>query len=152
MMMTAEETFDQNYWASKNPRIRATREHTLRSDKLDRQGAFQQLAIELRKEGQEGQRDLIDAPIMVDQWGPYRTMVEIRHPAGLTWVPNALQEPLGHVAMYPGEKPGIALPNIPPLDGQVRYDPDNPPEGSILVVTDATDYTPYPSVAGAGER
>ena len=108
--------------------------------------------IELRKEGLEGQRDLIDYPIMVEQWGPYRTMVEIRHPAGYTWVPSALQESLGHVAMYPGEEPGIALPNIPPLKGQIAYDPDNPPEGSILVVTDLTDYTHYPSVAGAGDR
>lgn len=141
--MTAEETYDKAYWASKNPRIVAMRQHTLRSDKLERQGAFQTLAIELHNEGLEGQGDLIDAPIMVDQWGPYRTMVQIRKPAGLTWVPNALQQPLGHVAMYPGEEPGIALPNIPPLEGQIPYDPDHPPHGSILVVTDEADLKPY---------
>lgn len=141
--MTPEETYDKAYWASKNPRIVAMRDHTLRSEKLERQGAFQTLAIELRNEGLESQGDLIDYPIMVDHFGPYRTMVEIRKPAGYTWVPNALQQPIGHVAMYPGEEPGIAVPGVPPLPGQSAYDPDNPPKGSILVLTDAAEYKPY---------
>ena len=139
----SQETYDKAYWASKNPRIVAMREHTLRSEKLERQGAFQTLAIELHQEGLKGQGDLIDAPIMVEQWGPYRTMVEIRKPAGYTWVPNALQQPIGHVAMGPGEPPGIAVPGVAALPGQIAYDPDHPPPGSILVVTEEADLQPY---------
>jgi hypothetical protein len=134
--MTPQDTFEKNYWLSKNPRIVETYKSQLRSTKMERQNAFQILATELHNERLEAQGDLVDYPIMVELKSPYVMMVEIRKPAGYTWVPNALQNPIGNV-------PGIAIPNVQPLPGQIPYDPTRPPPQSILVLTDAAEYKPY---------
>ena len=71
--------------------------------KLEREGAMYSLAVELESEGLVSQADLIDYPVMVELKDPFIMNVEIRNPAGYTWVPSALQTPIGNI-------PGIAVP------------------------------------------
>lgn len=69
---------------------------------------------------------IIDVPIDVWGWVVWAVMTE-RENFGYTWVPSALQPPLVNT-------PGNALP------GQVPYDPNHPPVGSIKVSTNIADY------------
>lgn len=77
---------------------------------------------------------LVDVPIMVNGWEPWTTM-NIRESLGMTWVPSALQQPLGSPT-------GYALPNVPILPGQTPY-PTTPPAGAIKISTNVSDYPPY---------
>jgi hypothetical protein len=77
----------------------------------------------------------IDVPIQVFGWGAFNAMSQ-RLSAGMTWVPSALQQPLG----APG---GVALPGITTFPGQTVYDPANPPAGAIRVSTNVADYPPF---------
>jgi hypothetical protein len=62
-------------------------------------------------------------------WSPFKTMT-LRIDYGYTWVPNALQAPVGAA-------PGLTGPGITP------YDPNNPPGGAIKVSLDLKDYPPF---------
>jgi len=79
---------------------------------------------------------LIDTPIMIWGWDPYKVMV-LRKQYGYTWVPSALQSP---VQIAPGlSVPGSTL---------TPYDPLHPPPGAIKVSTDTADFPPFdPPVA-----
>ena len=107
--------FDNAYWAAQPPEVQ-----TLRglSNPASR-------AMDLATQG-----FLIDVPIMVWNWDPWKVM-RLRQQYGYTWVPSALQPPVQ-------EAPGMNLP------GLVPYDPYNPPAGSIRVSTNLADYPPYP--------
>ena len=97
------------YWAAQPPAVRQLREI---SDLTDRTALAQQLA---------NQGYTIDTAIMVWGWDPLKTM-QTRMAYGYTWAPSFNQ---GNVST-----PGLAL------TGQIPYDPDHPPAGSILVNTD----------------
>ena len=77
---------------------------------------------------------IIDVPIMVWGYDPWTTM-KIRQDNGMTWVPSALQLPLG-------DPRGFALPNVTPLPGQQAY-PSTPPAGSIKVRTNPADFPTF---------
>jgi hypothetical protein len=77
----------------------------------------------------------IDVPIMLWGWDPYKVM-KLRIDYGYTWVPNALQPPVGAA-------PGLTGPGIIP------YDPNNPPGGAIKVSLDLKDYPPFDPPAPA---
>jgi hypothetical protein len=107
-----DEIFDwkasaEAYWSRQPEEVRRLRNL---EDLREREA----LAAELAAKGHT-----IDVPIMV--WGsdPLRVML-LRRLYGYTWVPSALQPPVG-VA------PGIEFPTLP------AYDPARPPAGSILV-------------------
>jgi hypothetical protein len=105
--LTAQEAFDNAYWAAQPPAVQALR--NMPAD--ERVNAATQLA----NEGYS-----IDVPIMVWGWDPY-TVTQAREANGYTWVPSALQPSLP-VA------PGITTyGTIPP------YDPNDPPAGAISV-------------------
>jgi len=97
------------YWAKQPPSVQALRD----TPEDQRPGLAQQLAA---------QGYAIDVPIMVWGWDPLVTMT-VRQNMGYTWVPSALQKPVGVV-------PGVAFPGAP------GYDPNNAPPGSIQVTTD----------------
>jgi hypothetical protein len=78
---------------------------------------------------------LIDNPIMVWGWDPFKVMM-LRQSYGLTWVPSGAQPPLG-------APNGVALPGVAPQPGQIPYDPANPPANSIKVSLDSNDYPPF---------
>lgn len=92
----------------------------------DRLDALQSLAA---------QGFIIDFPIMAWKFPPYFVMLQ-RHLGGMTWVPNAMQQPLGQTGSSIG-LPGATLP------GQTPYDPLNPPPGSIKVI-DPRDRAQWP--------
>lgn len=79
---------------------------------------------------------LVDVPIMVDNWDPWTTM-KAREAFGMTWVPSALQKPLGAVD-------GYTLPGVPPLQGtaQIAY-PSVAPAGTIHISSNVSDYPPF---------
>jgi len=64
----------------------------------------------------------VDVPIMMWGWDPLVVMTA-RQTAGYTWVPSAVQSPVG-------VGPGLNFPGLP------SYDPKNPPPGSIKESTD----------------
>jgi len=72
---------------------------------------------------------IIDVPIMVWGWDPWKLMT-YRQNMGFTWVPSALQQNIS-VA------PGVSLP------AAVAYNPLAPPFGSIKVSTNIADFPPY---------
>lgn len=74
---------------------------------------------------------LIDLPIMVWGWDPYKVML-MRESYGYTWVNSAGQPP-------PRVAPRTDFPND---IGIKPYDPNNPPPGSIKVSTKISDYPP----------
>jgi len=113
--------FDQAYWASQPPEIRALPGI---ADEQQRTARAADLA---------GKGFVIDVPIMVWNWDAYLAM-KLRSDFGFTWVPSALQ-PQVTVA------PGLSVP------GLMSYDPAHPPAGSIKVSLNPADYPPFPAPA-----
>jgi hypothetical protein len=116
-MDTTQQQFDEAYWASQPPEVRALpgiadpNQHAARAAELATKGFT------------------IDVPIMVWDWDAYLVM-KMRSDFGYTWVPSALQPPVSIA-------PGLAQP------GAVAYDPLHPPPGSIHVSTNIQDYPPF---------
>lgn len=103
--LTAQQSFDDAYWASQPAAVQALR---------DAPGDQRlQMATQLAQEGYS-----IDVPIMVWGWDPYTTTNE-RIADGYTWMPSALQSP---IAVAPGLN----------FNGE-SYNPNDPPAGSIAV-------------------
>ncbi len=115
--MDTQTEFDQAYWTSQPPEVRALPGVTEPEQRAAR-GA--ELA---------GKGFLIDVPIMVWGWDPYLVM-KMRSDYGYTWVPSALLPPVS-VA------PGVSV------TGAVPYDAAHPPAGSIHVSTSVQDYPPF---------
>ena len=115
-MNNTQTEFDQAYWTSQPPEIRAL-PGIADPDQRAARGA--ELA---------GKGFTIDAPIMIWSWDAYLVMT-LRSNYGYTWVPSALQ-PAVNMA------PGVSIPGAAP------YDPAHPPAGSILVSTNAQDFRP----------
>ena len=116
-----ETQFDAAYWLAQPPEVRALNplaKATLEPDQRLK------LGTELAMKGFK-----IDVPIMIWGWDPYKVM-KLRLEYGYTWVPNALQSPVGAA-------PGLKGPGITP------YDPDNPPGGAIKVSLNLADYPPF---------
>lgn len=109
----------KHYWLSKPPEVRR-----LDPNVTNTEAERQIIAVECADKGH-----IVDVPIMVFGAHPYHTML-IRQGLGFTWVPSALQAPV-NVA------PGLQFP------GEVPYDPDKPPQGSIKVSVDPKDYPPF---------
>lgn len=103
--LTAQQTFDDAYWASQPAAVQALRDAPP-DDRV-------QMATQLAQEGYS-----IDVPIMVWGWDPYTT-TNTRVADGYTWVPSALQS---SVSVAPGTT----------FDGS-SYNASNPPSGSIAV-------------------
>ena len=122
-MDAAQTAFDQAYWASQPPEIRALPGIASQDDRVAS-------AVHLAARG-----FTVDVPIMVWSWDAYLVM-KLRADQGYTWVPSALQ-PSITIA------PGLGAP------GAVPYDPANPPAGSIKVSLNPSDYPPYPAPAPA---
>jgi hypothetical protein len=99
-------SFDDSYWASQPKAVQALRTC---DDPDERSGMAAQLAASGYK---------IDVPIMVWGWDPSK-VTDLRKSFGYTWVPAATQAPVQAA-------PGITWPGA-------LYDPNNPPEGSIMV-------------------
>ena len=116
-MDTTQTEFDQAYWASQPPEVRAL----IGVADQDQRGAQ---AAQLASRG-----FTIDVPIMVWGWDPYQVM-SLRANYGYTWVPSALQPA---VAMAPG----VSIP------GAMPYDAAHPPAESIRVSTNIQDYPPF---------
>jgi hypothetical protein len=98
------------YWATQPEEVQILR--TI-DDPVERAEMGQKLA----NQGFE-----IDPNIMIHRWDPYMTM-KIRQGEGYTWIPAIGQDGIP-------VSPGLIFPGLP------RYDPDNPPQGSIRVTTD----------------
>jgi len=116
-MDTAQQQFDQAYWASQPPEVRALPGIADQDQRANQ-------AATLATDG-----FTIDVPIMVWAWDAYLVMT-MRAQMGYTWVPSALQPPVTIA-------PGLAQPGVVP------YDPSNAPAGSIKVSTNIADYPPY---------
>jgi len=115
--MDPQTEFDQAYWASQPPEIRAL-------PSIEDQGCRATRAADLATKG-----FVIDVPIMVWSWDAYLVMQQ-RLSFGYTWVPAALQTPVTIC-------PGLGAP------GTVPYDPAHPPAGSIKVSLNLADYPPF---------
>ena len=98
------------YWATQPQEVQILR--TI-DDPVERAAMGQKLA---------SQGFAIDPNIMIHRWDPYMTM-KIRQGEGYTWIPAVGQNGIP-------VSPGIEFPGLP------RYDPNNPPPGSIRVTTD----------------
>ena len=122
-MESQQTEFDQVYWASQPPEVRAL-------PSIEDQNSRATRAADLATKG-----FVIDVPIMVWSWDPYLVM-KLRSDFGYTWVPAALQTPVTIA-------PGLSSP------GTVPYDAAHPPSGSIRVSINAADYPPFdpPAVA-----
>lgn len=105
--VTRQAAFNAAYWASQSPAVVA-------ASKIP---DFSQRGIALTALAESG--SIVDKAIMWWGWDPYGTML-FRWVTGYTWVPN-LNQPMN------SPPPGFALP------GQIPYDPQHPPSGSILV-------------------
>jgi hypothetical protein len=116
-MDNTQTEFDQAYWASQPPEVRALAGIAESDQRAGR-------AVELATKG-----FTIDVPIMAWAWDPYLVM-KLRSDYGYTWVPSALQ-PAVTIA------PGLGVP------GLVPYDAAHPPSGSIHVSTNPHDYPPF---------
>ena len=103
---------DDAYWSQQPAAVQQLRYMPKESD---RQKLAEQLA---------GQGYSIDVPVMVWGWDAGETM-SLRQSYGYTWVPSANNAPIQ-------EAPGIQMP------GLTAYNPNNPPPGSILVPSGAT--------------
>ena len=116
-MDSQQQEFDQAYWASQPPEVRAL-------PSIEDQDGRAKRAADLATKG-----FVIDVPIMVWSWDAYLVM-KLRADFGYTWVPAALQTPVTIA-------PGLSTP------GTVPYDAAHPPAGSIRVSLNLTDYPPF---------
>ena len=107
--------FDQAYWLHQPPEVQGLQIAT------DRAARAQDLA---------SKGFLIDVPIMVWGWDPWKVM-KLRVQFGYTWVPSALMQPVQNI------------PGLPAVPGTTPYDPNNPPVGAIKVSMDIADYPPF---------
>lgn len=106
--LTAQQTFDNAYWAAQPPAVQALRN-------IQDSGERTAMATQLASEGYS-----IDVPIMVWGWDPSITM-NMRQADGYTWVPSALQN-------------GVDVaPGLGSVGSLAAYDPNNPPAGAIMV-------------------
>jgi hypothetical protein len=105
---TAQEAFDNAYWASQPAPVQALRT-------MQNQEQRTALATQLASEGYS-----IDVPIMVWGWDPSVTTA-MRQADGYTWVPSALQAPVQDA------------PGLPSYGTVAAYNANNPPSGSIAV-------------------
>ena len=101
------QAFDDAYWAKQPAEVQALRNM---DDPADRTAAATKLAT---------QGYCIDVPIMVWGWDPAK-VTSLRQSFGYTWVPSAMQDPVG-IAPGLGGIPGLS------------YDPNHAPAGSIAV-------------------
>jgi hypothetical protein len=106
--LTAQQVFDNTYWASQPAAVQPLRT-------MQNQAERSALASQLASEGYS-----IDVPIMVWGWDPSTTM-SMRESEGYSWVPSALQNPVE-------DAPGLAAAGT-----VAAYDPSNTPSGSIAV-------------------
>lgn len=118
--MDSNTAFDTAYWLSLPPEVRALKD-------VPDVGKSAELVQDLVQKG-----FTIDVPIQVWNWSPWKTML-LRESYGYTWVASAGQPP-------PLVAPRTDFPND---IGITRYDPDNPPAGSIRVSTNIADYPPF---------
>lgn len=122
--------FDNAYWAHQDPEVRKLRTLDLTS--------FGGMNNALRMADALAQRGfLIDIPIMVWQWDPFKIMSQ-RVAYGYTWVPAAR---MPNIQKAPG--------NDEP--GRTPYDPTVIPAGAIKVSLDFDDYAPFGTNAAAEE-
>lgn len=110
--LDAQQSFDNAYWASQPTAVQALRNIQDPTERTE-------LATQLANEGYT-----IDVPIMVWGWDPSTTMAA-RAAEGYTWVPSALQNSVD------------VAPGLPTMGTLAAYDPNNPPAGSIAVLTSA---------------
>jgi hypothetical protein len=115
--MDSNPTFDTAYWNSQPSAVASLQT-------IPGEGQRETAAQALAQQGQ-----IIDVPIMVWGWDPWKVML-LRQAFGYTWVPSMLQP---NVTAAPG--------GMPPF-GEAPYDPNNPPAGSIKVSTNIADYPP----------
>jgi hypothetical protein len=113
-MDSQQQEFDQAYWASQPPEVRAL-------PSIEDQDGRAKRAADLAAKG-----FVIDVPIMVWSWDAYLVM-KLRSDFGYTWVPAALQPPVTIA-------PGLSAP------GTVPYDGAHAPSGSIHVSINPSDY------------
>jgi hypothetical protein len=106
--LTAQQIFDNNYWAQQPAAVQPLRT-------MQNQDQREAMATQLASEGYS-----IDVPIMVWGWDP-SVVTSMRQSEGYTWVPSALQNPVSLA-------PGLAA-----MGTTSAYDPNNPPAGSIPV-------------------
>ena len=118
----ANAEFDNAYWEHQDPEVRKLRT-------LDLTGFAGMHEAVLLADSLAGRGFLVDVPIMVWQWDPFKIM-ERRIAYGYTWVPAA-RVPNVTVA------PGVTQP------GAVGYDPNTLPAGAIKVSLDFDDYPPF---------
>ena len=115
--MANQMEFDQAYWASQPPEVRAL-------PGIEDQEQRAKRGAELAIKG-----FVIDVPVMIWGWDPYLVM-KLRSDFGYSWVPSALQPPVTIA-------PGVAAPGVIP------YDPAHPPSGAIHVSLRVEDYPPF---------
>ena len=106
--LTAQQIFDNNYWAQQPAAVQPLRT-------MQNQEQRAALATQLADEGYS-----IDVPIMVWGWDP-STVTSMRQAEGYTWVPSALQNPVD------------VAPGLPSMGSLSAYNPNTPPAGSIAV-------------------
>ena len=106
--LTAQQIFDNNYWAQQPAAVQPLRT-------MQNQDQREAMATQLASEGYS-----IDVPIMVWGWDP-SVVTSMRQSEGYTWVPSALQNPVSLA-------PGLAA-----MGTSAAYDPTKPPAGSIAV-------------------
>lgn len=152
--MSKQTDFNSAYWASKPPQVQALQYFPVEEDgtaalqiqmppitSVDVIATVDQLRAQFAKVdhsvvtrldvayGLATQGAVLDAMIDIQGWDPFTTMT-VRQAYGYTWVPSALQ---AGVSVAPGL-------NEP---GQVPYDPNNPPAGSIKVTLNLADYPQF---------
>jgi len=103
----ANDPVDDAYWAKQPAAVQQLRE-------IDDSEQRLVVGTQLARQGYN-----IDVPIMIWGWDAGK-VTAMRQSLGYTWVPSALQQPVGAA-------PGLTGPGITP------YDPLHPPPGSILV-------------------
>lgn len=106
--LTAQQQFDQAYWAAQPPAVQALQN-------IQDPEQRETLATQLANEGYS-----IDVPIMVWGWDP-SVVTSMRQADGYTWVPSALQNPVEDA------------PGLPALGSVAAYNAGKPPAGSIAV-------------------
>ena len=115
----SHDVFNEAYWLSKPPAVRAIRSVPTCSPER------WQAAMDLVKAGY-----IIDPDIEVSGLQPYETMYWRKY-YGYTWIPK-----------FPDAPSWTLMPGITGLPG-IPYDPTNAPKDSIKVSLDSADYPPY---------